>query len=139
MKPVLIDSGVIVALLDSRERYHSQCAAQVRDLDRAMTTCEAVIVESCHLLRRVPGAPERVLQNVEQGVFEIAFRPDNSASAVRAIMRKYRDLPASLADACLIHLADELNTSDILTLDSNFLTYRWRGRNPFRNLIDLDR
>jgi len=58
-----------------------------------------------------------------------------AAAAIRSIMRKYRDIPASFADACLIHMADELDTGDILTLDSDFVSYRWRRNRPFELLI----
>jgi predicted nucleic acid-binding protein len=53
-------------------------------------------------------------------------------------MRKYRDLPTDFADACLIHLADELNTENILTLDGDFELYRWRRNRPFHSLVLLD-
>ena len=79
-----------------------------------------------------------MLQNVERGVFQIPFQLSRSAAPVRTIMRKYRDLPADFADACLIHLADELNTEDILTLDGDFQLYRWRRNRPFHLLITLD-
>jgi uncharacterized protein len=49
-----------------------------------------------------------------------------------------RDQSIDLADACLIHLADELDTGKILTLDSDFLFYRWRRTRSFQLLVDLD-
>lgn len=137
MKPVLLDTGVIVALLDRREQYHVRCVAFVESLERPMVTCEAVIVESCYLLRTLPGASETVIQNIEQGMIQIPFQLSQSAAAVRMLLRKYRDLPTSLADACLIHLADHFNTGDILTLDRDFLTYRWRRNRPFRLLVEF--
>ena len=57
--------------------------------------------------------------------------------SVRSVMRKYRDLPADFADACLVQLADELNTGDILTLDRDFESYRWRRTRAFRLLVAL--
>ena len=53
-------------------------------------------------------------------------------------MRKYRDVPADFADACLIHLADQLNAEDILTLDGDFKLYRWRRNRRFNLLTPLD-
>jgi predicted nucleic acid-binding protein len=35
-------------------------------------------------------------------------------------------------------MADELNTGDILTLDSDFRHYRWRKTRPFRILVPLE-
>ena len=137
MKPVLLDTGVIVALIDRRERYHAQCATLVERLERPMVTCEAVIAESCYLLRALPAGVGTVMENIERGLVQIPFQLSQSAAPVRAMLKKYRDLPASLADACLIHLADLFDTGDILTLDRDFTTYRWRTMHPFRLLLEI--
>lgn len=137
MKPVLLDTGVIVALLDRSEQHHSECATVVEELKIPMVTCEAVIAESCYLLRALKGAAEAILENVERGVFHIPFQLSQSAASVRTLLRKYRDIPADLADACLIHLADQLGTGDILTLDRDFESYRWGRNRPFHMLVNL--
>jgi predicted nucleic acid-binding protein len=138
VKPVLLDTGVIVALLDRHERHHPRCVAALESLEQPFATCEAVIAESCYLLRRIPGAPETVLANVEQGIFQVPFQLSRAAASIRSVLRKYRDVPADFADACLIHLADELDTGEILTLDSDFVRYRWRRNRPFQMLIPLN-
>jgi predicted nucleic acid-binding protein len=137
MKSILLDTGVVVALLDRSEGHHVQCASVVAKLERPLVTCEAVIAESCYLLRRLSGAPELVLENVARAVFLIPTQLSRVATPVRSIMRKYSDLPADFADACLIHLADELNTGEILTLDRDFARYRWRKTRRFDLLIDV--
>lgn len=137
MKRTLLDTGVIVALLDRSERYHARCVQALENLGQPLATCEAVIAESCYLLRTIPGAAETVLANVEQGIFQIPMQLNQAAAPIRAILRKYRDVPADLADACLIHLADELETGEILTLDSDFAHYRWRRNRMFQMLIPL--
>jgi hypothetical protein len=71
---VLLDTGVIVALLDRSERCHARCVTTMQGLDRPLATCEAVIAESCYLLRELPGAAATVLENVEGGVFQIPFQ-----------------------------------------------------------------
>ena len=43
MKPVLLDSSVIVALLDKRERFHERCVRILEELEEPLATCEAVI------------------------------------------------------------------------------------------------
>jgi predicted nucleic acid-binding protein len=138
VKPVLLDTGVVVALLDRSGRYHVRCADAVGELERPLITCEAVIAESCYLLRRLPGAAETILENVARGIFHIPFQLSQSAGPVGTILRKYRDQPADFADACLIHLADQLNTGEILTLDRDFMQYRWRKTRRFDLLIDLN-
>jgi predicted nucleic acid-binding protein len=138
VKPALLDTGVIVALLDRSEKCHARCVTVLQGLKQPLVTCEAVIAESCYLLRGLPGASETVLQNVERGIFQIPFQLSHSAAPVRSIIRKYRDLPADFADACLIHLADQLNAEDILTLDGDFKLYRWRRNRRFNLLTPLD-
>lgn len=132
MKPVLLDTGVIVALLDRSERSHAVCAKEVQDLEAPMITCEAVITESCYLLRNVSGACETIIDNVTGGIFQIPLQLSRDTVGVKQILRKYNDRKIDLADACLIRLADEFETADILTLDRDFAVYRWGRNKPFR-------
>ena len=132
MKPVLLDTGVIVALLDRSETLHRNCAEAVQEIEAPLITCEAVVAESCYLLRKVPGASETVIENVAAGIFQIPFQLSQEAAGVKQILRKYRDRQIDLADACLIRLADEFGTADILTLDRDFAIYRWGRNKAFR-------
>lgn len=137
MKPVLLDTGVIVALLDRSERHHSQCVGVLSELAGSLVTCESCIAEACYLLREIRGAAEAVLSNVANGIFQIPFRLVDRAAVVERLLRKYRDLPMDLADACLVDLADRLGTGRILTLDRDFEVYRWRSRRKFELLVSL--
>ena len=137
MKPVLLDTGVIVALLDRSEKFHQACAKAVQELQAPLITCEAVLAESCYLLRNLLGAPEAVIENVAAGIFQIPFQLSREAVGVKQVLRKYRDRKIDLADACLIRLADEFETADILTLDKDFEIYRWAKNKPFRILLGL--
>ena len=135
MKHVLVDTGCIVALLDRSERNHERCVSVVEDLSASLVTCEAVIAECCYLLGDISGAPDAVLENVARGIFAIPFRLADDADRVRELMSKYRKVPMDLADACLVALAEELGTGEILTLDKDFTIYRWRRNRPFKNLL----
>ena len=138
MKPVLLDTGVIVGLLDRSESLHRACAGAVQELKAPLITCEAVIAESCYLLRDLPGAPEAVIENIAAGIFQIPFQLSRESIRVKHVLRKYRDRSIGLADACLICLADEFGTGEILTLDRDFAIYRWRKSKPFRMLPGPD-
>lgn len=137
MKATLLDTGAIVALLDRDERYHAQCVEAVSDIVGPLATCEAVIAEACYLLRRTPGAPEAVIRNVSNGVFRIPSRLVDRSNTIEKLLRKYHDVPMDLAAACLVDLADQIDTGQILTLDRDFEIYRWRSRRKFELLIDL--
>jgi uncharacterized protein len=137
VKPILLDTGVIVALLDQSERHHEDCAECVTALERPLVTCEAVIAESCYLLRALRGAAEAVIENVAAGIFQLPFSLSREASVLKQYLRKYRDRKIDLADACLIRLAEEFQTADILTLDTDFQVYRWGKNKTFHYLLNL--
>jgi len=136
VKPVLLDTGCIVAVLDRSERNHRRCADIVAELDAPLVTCEAVITEACYLLRNLAGAADAVLENVEQGVFEIPFRLDRASAAIRTLLRRYAGVPMDFADACLVNMAEELDTGRILTLDDDFRIYRWRRSRVFDRVLE---
>ena len=134
MKPALLDASAVVAMFDVSQEFHEPVMAALRSWKGALATVEPAIAESCHLLRRVHGAPEAILQNVARNIFEIPFRL-SAAADIERLFEKYADQPISLADACLIHLASELGTGDIFTLDHDFEVYRWGRNRAFRLLI----
>jgi uncharacterized protein len=135
MKPVLLDTGVIVALLDKSERFHRQCIEVMGDISDPLITCEAVITESCYLLRNISGAADAILANVEKGIFSISLSLAPAAESIRKLMKTYADIPMDFADACLVHLANEYSTGRILTLDHDFNVYRWQRNKKFAHLL----
>lgn len=137
MKPVLLDSGVVVALLDRSEFHHKACVDAMQSIHGSLVTCEAVIAESCYLLRKLKGAPEAVLDNVANGIFQIPFQLSGVSSKVRSILRRYRDQQIDLADACLICMAEEFGSGEILTMDSDFDIYRWGRNKVFHRLPEI--
>ena len=112
--------------------------AAVQELESPLVTCEAAIAESCYLLRGLPPAVDAILDNVARGVFQVPFQLSRTAAEVAPIIRKFRDIPADLADACLIYAAGQLGVGDILTLDRDFEIYRWGRSKPFHLLVSLD-
>jgi len=137
VKSVLLDTGMIVALLDSTDSYHTRCSDAMADIGAPLVTCETVIAESCYLLRQVEGAAEAILHSVATREFLIPISLADAAIPVRRVMAKYRYRRIDLADAFLIHLADEFDTGDILTVDRDFRVYRWGKNNHFQVLVDL--
>lgn len=135
---VLVDTSFLVSVYDKRELYHLPCMAALARVRQPLVTCEAVITEAIYHLRRIPGAPQAILASVQEGHLEICFRLAGGASQVLAYYTKYLDTPCDFADACLIAMADQLGTGDILTLDRDFKHYRWRRNRSFRLLIPLE-
>ncbi|MDZ8032683.1 hypothetical protein [Nostoc sp. DedSLP04] len=52
-------------------------------------------------------------------------------------MKRYQNVPMSLADACLVRMSELINGSSVLTLDSDFRVYR-KNKNEMMDLIIAD-
>jgi hypothetical protein len=77
-------------------------------------------------------------EHCRRDFFQIPFLLSRDTAGVKQVLRKYRDRKIDLADACLIGLADQFGTGDILTLDHDFAIYRWGKNKPFRVLLNVD-
>ena len=125
---VIVDTGPIVALLDADDQQHAWVKAQFARLRPPLLTCEAVLTESSFLIARGGGDASAAVQLVERGVLSIAQLFDKEAASIARLMRRYEDVPISLADACLVRLVELTSQSTLFTLDSDFEIYRQKGR-----------
>ena len=128
MPAAIVDTGPLVAFLDRAERYHAWTVEQVRGLDAPLLVCEPVLAEAMFLLSDLPKAQEALFDLLVNGALRIAFQAGDHVEALRALHRKYRDRPMSLADACIVRMAELFERHRVFTLDSDFAVYRKNGR-----------
>ena len=126
---ILVDTGPIVAFLYGRERDHDWAVEQFAAFDPPYISCEPVLTEACFLVSRNGQSPLVLLEMLERNVVRIGLELQRERTVVQALMHRYASVPMSLADACLVRLA-ELTGLPILTLDSDFAIYRAHGRRP---------
>lgn len=129
-RPVIADTGPLVAYLVEREPRHDWAVEQFRSSPSPLLTCEPVLTEAFFLLRHTRNGAGRFFDLLDCGTLRIDFDLIAEARALHGLIRKYQDLPMSLADACLVRMAEILPTAVILTLDSHFAIYRKHGRQP---------
>lgn len=96
-----------------------------------------MLVEALFLLRRFPSAQDALLAQVQAGRLRIAFSLADEVEAVRQLLAKYADVPMSLADACLVRMAELHGDHDVFTLDSDFRIYRKHGREPIARIAPV--
>jgi predicted nucleic acid-binding protein len=126
----IVDTGPLVAFFDRSERHHDWVAARVEALDAPLLVCEPVLTEASYLLSRFPKAQDTLLELFQNGALAMAFRVEDHVEELRKLLRKYRDTPMSLADACVVRMAELHEGYTVLTLDSDFTVYRKHGRTP---------
>ena len=125
---VVLDTGPLVALLDADETHHAWAFEQFQQLRPPLLTCEAVLTESCFLISRTGADPSVVTELVQRGVLTVAKLLDDEAMAVGRLMTRYRNVPMSLADACLVRLVEMTPHAKLFTLDRDFSIYRQSRR-----------
>jgi uncharacterized protein len=136
-KTVLIDSGPIVAVLRKRDQHHAWARAHFESSDQSFATCEAVISESHFLLEGTPGGAERLYALLERGIIDVPFSLTGQLAETGRLIRRYRDVPISLADACLLRMAELDERTVIFTTDSDFRLYRRNGRQVIPLIMPL--
>ena len=131
---VILDTGPLVALLNRRDRHHRAVRAQWAGIEPPLLTCEPVLAETCFLVRSFAGGQDAVLEFVRRDILSLPFRLSEEATAVSRLMNRYSNVPMSLADGCLVRLAELRPKSVVFTLDSDFGIYRRNGRQPVPTL-----
>ena len=123
---VLVDAGFVVALLSRRDAHRRWAIAQARRFPPPWRTCEAALSEAFYLLGARGALPLSAL--LRRGAVAVAFDLGDDLEAVLKLMQRYEDVPASLADACLVRMSETLSDSLILTTDADFRVYRRHSR-----------
>ncbi len=128
MERVLLDTGPLVAYLNRRDAHHAWAVGQWGSIRPPLLTCEAVLAEACFLVRALHGGSEAVLELVRRRVVQVGFGLSAEADAVAQLLKRYADVPMSLADACLVRMAEQHAGSSVFTLDTDFRIYRMSNR-----------
>jgi len=125
---VILDTGPLVALVDARDKDHEWAVVQWSDIEPPLLTCESVISEACFLLDQTRTGSASVFEMLLRKAIAISFRLEDHVKEVRTLREKYPDVPMSVADACLVRMAEQSTRSAVLTLDRDFKIYRKHGR-----------
>jgi uncharacterized protein len=121
---MLVDTGVLIALLDRRDPNHQRCIAAAQQLPNApLTTTWCCLTEAMYFMGKIGGF------TAQQGLWTLLLSGrillrTPTETRIAELMEKFQDIPMDLADASLVALAEELETTQIFTLDSDFYVYR---------------
>ena len=127
---VLVDTGPLVALFDPSDADHERCKRALAQLrQKRRVTSLAVLTEAVYLLGFSPRAQQAVLAFVAAGAVEVAEFGPGHVSRAAALMQRYESLPMDFADATLVVLAEDMQTTSVFTLDRrDFSVYRVKRR-----------
>jgi predicted nucleic acid-binding protein len=68
------------------------------------------------------------MQLLTRGIVAVPFRLEEEPSAVAKLLFRHASVPMSLADACLVRMAERYPSGIVMPLDRDFRIYRKHGR-----------
>jgi len=136
---VLLDTGPLVGYLNRNDQYHDWAVHCWSALFDPLWTCEAVLSEAVFVLQSEKADPESILRLVERRIVRLDFVMADHRSDVFRLLRKYADQPMSVADACLVRMAELVDPCQVFTTDRDFLVYRRKGRHAIPLLSPFSR
>jgi len=81
------------------------------------------------LLRNFTNGAQNVLELIERELIILPFDLQSESKSIKQLLDKYKNVPMSLADACLVRLSEQISESVIFTLDRDFKIYKKNKRN----------
>src|SRR5437773_5979218 len=114
---VLIDSGCIVAALHRRDQHDAWAREHFEVFIDPCVTCEAALSESFFLLERAREGKQALCTLLERKIISVGFSLQDEVTGILRLLRRYDDTPMSLADACLVRMAELIDDSVIFTTD----------------------
>ncbi|WP_420456998.1 type II toxin-antitoxin system VapC family toxin [Rubrivirga sp.] len=135
----LADTGLLVALLYTRDQFHPWALTEFGRLRTPLLTCEAVLAETAHLVgtRGVPR--DRVARLVSSGAVRVAFDVQREALAVGRLLERYADVPMDWADGCLVRMSELHADAEVFTLDRGSQIYRRHRDQPIPTRMPVER
>jgi predicted nucleic acid-binding protein len=128
METVIADAGPLVAYLKRDDKDHDWAEHVFHRLTSPLRTCDAALSEAFFLLQQTHGGADKLMALLERRLVIPDFNLAAELPAIGQLLRRYESVPMSLADACLVRMAELHRDAAVFTLDSDFRIYRKNRR-----------
>lgn len=116
---LILDTGVIVALLNASDRHHQACVRLATNVREPLVVPAATLAEVDYWARKALGvrAWQVFVEDIEAGAY--LLEPTTEADLVRAaeLEVQYKDLRLGFVDAAVIALCERLGEPKVATID----------------------
>jgi predicted nucleic acid-binding protein len=133
----LLDTGPLLAALDSTDAFHRPCADLLKRLHGPLAVPAPVLVEVCYFLqtRSGPKTEALFLESLARGELDLIPTVPSDLTRMAELVRTYADLPLGAVDASVIAIAERLGVQEVATLDRrHFGVVRPRHAEAFKIL-----
>ncbi|WP_061243627.1 type II toxin-antitoxin system VapC family toxin [Leptospira interrogans] len=133
----LIDSGPIVALFNTNDRFHKSTYKFIKSYKGSLFSSWPVVTEVVYLLSFSIDAQFDFLEWIERGSIQILDIQLEDLRYIKTRMKKYSDLSMDLADASLMCIAERQGIERIISIDSDFSIYKTLKGKFLQNLLKI--
>jgi predicted nucleic acid-binding protein len=115
--PLLVDTGILYALADTSDAWHTRARAYVESTRDTLLTPVTILPEIAYLLRhRIgPHAEGALVRSLAAGELAVENLTRRDWHRIQEVMTKYEQI--GLVDATLVAVAERLKLSTIATTD----------------------
>lgn len=133
----LIDSGPIIALFNSKDKFHKPTLKFFKSYTGQIVSSWPVITEVVYVLSFSVEAQIDFLEWIERGSIQIIDLKLEDLKYIKNRMKKYSDLPMDLADASLMCISEKNEIERIISIDSDFSIYKNLKGKYLQNLFKV--
>ena len=118
---VIADTGPLVALFDRSDAFHQWAKDCLGRIEDPLLISEAILGEVFFLLAPLRKSRAAFEEFWMEGGLRVAFDAQAHMQSLVGMLRKYADIPMSLADATVVRMCELNRQAFVWTLDSHFL------------------
>ena len=141
---ILVDTNVLYALADRRDKHHARCADWLQRTPDVLMVPATVLAETCYLIDKTlgPEAEAAFLDSVGTGpeyTFQLVELVVSDLRRMSALVRQYADLRLGGTDASVVAVCERLGIRTVATVNlRDFATVRPRHTPAFIIVPVLD-
>ena len=114
---LVVDTGPLVALLDASDPDHDACTRLLTGAREDRIVPAPVLVELEYLLRPVPGAFAKILDQARAGALVVRDLTAGDLERVGQIVATYASASVGFVDAAVLATVEALSETKVVTLD----------------------
>ena len=121
---IVVDTGPLVAAVDTDDAHHAACGDLVRTRYRELVVPATVVVEVCWLLDRHvgPAAEAGFLRSLAQGKLHVEGILAADYERMAELVDTYADLRLGMVDASIVAVAERLGITSVFTINRRDFT-----------------
>jgi predicted nucleic acid-binding protein len=124
-KGVLLDTGALYALVDSRDAHHAEavnCLDSLQKESHPLFISNVTIYEAYRLILHRLGIPKALefLERVFDGSVQIEYITQDDENVARDYLNKYDDQPFTFVDALNFVIMGRVQIFKVFTFDGHF-------------------